>query len=104
MRTVYLYIVLEFIEGKSLDEIVHVGGIDFIEESLLNKWSFQLYDIFEYLHSQNPPIIYRDLKPQNIMCRPDGQLCLIDFGIARGAQGIEKRGHLFDGNSPDRFA
>lgn len=79
----YLYIVLEFIEGKSLDEIVHVGGIDFIEESLLNKWSFQLYDIFEYLHSQNPPIIYRDLKPQNIMCRPDGQLCLIDFGIAR---------------------
>jgi serine/threonine-protein kinase len=47
------------------------------------EWGIQLCDVFEYLHNRKPAIIYRDLKPGNIMLRPDGRICLIDFGTAR---------------------
>ena len=47
------------------------------------KWAKQLCDVLGYLHSQNPPIIYRDMKPANIMLKPDGNVVLIDFGTAR---------------------
>ena len=46
-------------------------------------WALQLCDVLEYLHGQNPPIIFRDLKPANIILRPDGRLELVDFGIAK---------------------
>ena len=46
-------------------------------------WAKQLCDVLGYLHSQNPPIIYRDMKPANIMLKPDGNITLIDFGTAR---------------------
>lgn len=83
----FLYLVLEYIEGKNLCSYINQNNTGFIEETLLEKWAFELYDIFEYLHSQKPPIIYRDLKPQNVMCRADGSLCLVDFGIARVHKG-----------------
>src|SRR6185369_17572349 len=50
---------------------------------LVLSWADQLCDVLGYLHRQNPPIIYRDLKPSNVMIRHDGRLTLIDFGIAR---------------------
>jgi serine/threonine protein kinase len=79
----YLYLVLEFVEGRDIAAIIQQGSDEYIKEQVIEKWAAQLYDIFQYLHRQTPPIIYRDLKPHNIMCRPDGSLCLIDFGIAR---------------------
>jgi len=79
----FYYLVTEFIEGTSLDrQISPLSGV-FLQEKVLNDWASQLYDIFTYLHSQDPPIIFRDLKPQNVMKDREGKLHLVDFGIAR---------------------
>ncbi|MHC9544878.1 MAG: serine/threonine protein kinase [Vulcanimicrobiota bacterium] len=79
----FYYLVTEFIEGSSLDrQISPISGV-FLQEKVLQDWAMQLYDIFIYLHSQNPPIIFRDLKPQNIVKDREGKLHLVDFGIAR---------------------
>jgi serine/threonine protein kinase len=83
----YYYMVLEFIEGKSLDKLVSRKAGAFLDEALVTEWAMQLYDIFEYLHSQNPPVIYRDLKPQNVILDSSGRLKLVDFGIARVFKG-----------------
>ena len=49
----------------------------------MTGWAMQLCDALSYLHSQNPPIIYRDMKPANVMLKPEGNIKIIDFGIAR---------------------
>lgn len=74
-------IVMDYIEGKSLSEILKIYGAQPQEKVIL--WSKQLCDVLEYLHTQNPPIIYRDMKPANVMLKPDGNVILIDFGAAR---------------------
>ncbi|MDQ7030538.1 MAG: protein kinase [Ardenticatenia bacterium] len=53
-------------------------------------WGIQLCDVLEYLHNHTPPIVFRDLKPSNIMLRPDGRLVLVDFGIAKHFQSAER--------------
>jgi serine/threonine protein kinase len=79
----FYYLVLEFVEGTSLDKLIAPMANVFLQERIVLDWALQLYGIFEYLHSQNPPIIYRDLKPQNIMKDAQGRIRLVDFGIAR---------------------
>lgn len=74
-------IVMDYIEGKSLSRILKTQGAQPQEKVIL--WSKQLCDVLEYLHTQNPPIIYRDMKPENVMLKPDGNVVLIDFGAAR---------------------
>lgn len=74
-------IVMDYIEGKSLKQIIGQFGPQ--DEKLVIAWGKQLCQVLDYLHSQNPPIIYRDMKPGNIILRPDGQVTLIDFGTAR---------------------
>lgn len=74
-------IVMEHIPGASLQDLVSKYGAQPLESVL--DWIIQLCDILSYLHRQNPPIIFRDIKPSNIMLRPDGKIKLIDFGIAR---------------------
>lgn len=74
-------IVMEYIQGVSLDKVLAEKGAQ--SEALVTKWAQQLCDVLEYLHSQRPPIIYRDMKPANIMLKPDGNVVLIDFGMAR---------------------
>ena len=74
-------IVMEFIEGTSLKDKLEAEGA-FPQDEVI-RWGRQLCNVLGYLHSQNPPIIYRDLKPANIMLRPDGNIELIDFGTAR---------------------
>ena len=76
-----IIIVMDYVEGRPLSDILVEQGT--IEEESVVEYAIQLCDVLDYLHSQNPPIIYRDLKPANIMLRPDGKITLIDFGTAR---------------------
>jgi serine/threonine protein kinase len=76
------FLVMEYIEGRTLEELLERNGSPFPERCVLG-WARQLCNVLEYLHSQQPPIIFRDLKPGNIMLRNDGRIKLIDFGIAR---------------------
>jgi len=76
-----IIIVMDYVEGRPLSDILTEEGT--IEEDKVADYAIQLCDVLDYLHSQKPPIIYRDLKPANIMLRPDGKITLIDFGTAR---------------------
>jgi serine/threonine protein kinase len=76
------YLVMEFVPGQTLDRMLAERGASFSEAEVLN-WAQQLCEVLAYLHTQNPPIIFRDLKPGNIMLTPQGQIKLIDFGIVR---------------------
>lgn len=79
-ETTYL-ILMDYIEGQTLRKIVDDQGAQKQEDVV--DWALQLCDVLDYLHNLDPPIIYRDMKPENIMLRPDGTVVLIDFGIAR---------------------
>jgi serine/threonine protein kinase/Tol biopolymer transport system component len=80
----YSYLVIDFIEGETLEERQQQSGGKPLPLHLVLDWGLQLCDVLDYLHQQEPAIIYRDLKPSNIMLRRrDGCLFLIDFGIAR---------------------
>jgi hypothetical protein len=76
------FLVMEFIDGKTLEELLEDNHGPFTERRVL-VWARQLCDVLEYLHTQDPPIIFRDLKPGNIMLTRAGRIKLIDFGIAR---------------------
>jgi serine/threonine protein kinase len=76
------YIAMEFVPGETLEDRLAGQGAPCGEQEV-RAWVAQLCDVLSYLHSQTPPIIFRDLKPANIMITPQGQLKLIDFGIAR---------------------
>jgi serine/threonine-protein kinase len=79
------YFVMEYIEGKTLEKILEeVKQGTFLPQERVIKWACQICDVLHYLHSKNPPIIYRDLKPSNVMEETKtGNIKLIDFGIAR---------------------
>lgn len=74
-------IIMDYIEGETLEKIISEYGAQ-PEETVIG-WAMQLCDALQYLHSQKPPIIYRDMKPANVMLNPEGNLKVIDFGIAR---------------------
>jgi hypothetical protein len=76
------YLVMELIEGQTLAEVLE-SSPDFLSVDTVIGWIRQLCDVLDYLHSRQPPIIFRDLKPLNIMLTNDGTIKLIDFGIAR---------------------
>lgn len=76
-----IYVVMDYIEGESLDKILSEYGAQ--PEELVVNWAKQLCDALSYLHSQKPSIIYRDMKPANVMLKPEGNIKIIDFGIAR---------------------
>jgi hypothetical protein len=73
---------MEFIEGESLQRKYKERGDKFLPADIL-PWMLQVLDILTYLHTQSPPIIFRDLKPSNIMITAGGKVKLVDFGIAR---------------------
>ncbi|NNJ09585.1 protein kinase [Chloroflexales bacterium ZM16-3] len=76
------YLVMEFVPGETLlDYCQRLGAPRPLDEVL--GWASQICDVLSYLHGQRPPVIFRDLKPANVMMTPAGTLKLIDFGIAR---------------------
>lgn len=76
-----LLVVMEYIEGTSLNRYIDQHGA--VEEARVIDWARQLCSVLDYMHSQKPAIIHNDIKPMNIMLKPDGKLVLIDFGVAR---------------------
>ncbi len=76
------YLVMEYVGGHNLeDELISKGRP--LEWQRVLGWGIALCDVLAYVHAQEPPIIYRDLKPANVMLTADGAIKLIDFGIAR---------------------
>ena len=76
-----LYVIMDYVEGHALESILETMGPQ--PEDAVADWAIQLCDVLEYLHQLDPPIIYRDMKPSNVMLRPNGSVSVIDFGIAR---------------------
>ncbi len=74
--------VMEFVPGQTLETRIHDANAPLLEQEVIG-YGIQLCRVLHYLHTLNPPIIYRDLKPSNIMITPEGVLKLIDFGVAR---------------------
>ncbi|MFL5627030.1 MAG: serine/threonine protein kinase [Ktedonobacteraceae bacterium] len=77
------YLVMDFIEGTTLEKHLETMPDGRLPVGEVLELGLLLCSVLEYLHSRQPPIIFRDLKPANIMLKPDGRIALIDFGIAR---------------------
>ena len=87
------YLVMDFIEGRTLSDVLEkegnvsgINGARGVPEVRARSWAQQLCSVLAYLHRQKPPIIFRDLKPSNIMVAEGDEIKLIDFGIARTFQ------------------
>lgn len=86
----FIYVVMDYVEGESLDKVLDEYGAQ--PQDVVIDWAKQICEALGYLHSQKPPIIYRDMKPANVMLKPEGNIKIIDFGIAREY----KEGNLAD--------
>jgi len=75
------FLVMDYVQGRNLESIISTYG-PFDSEGTV-EIAIQCCEVLEYLHEQDPPVIYRDLKPSNLMLTPEGEICFIDFGIAR---------------------
>ena len=76
-----IYVVMDYVEGRSLCAVLSAQGEPFAQDRVID-WGIQLCDVLAYLHGLQPALVYRDMKPSNVMLREDGSLRLIDFGIA----------------------
>ncbi len=79
------YLVMDFVEGEDLRERLERDDVVSEEESL--PWFLEICDALAYLHTRTPAILHRDIKPGNIKITPDGSAILVDFGLAKVADG-----------------
>jgi serine/threonine protein kinase len=80
------FLVMQLIPGEDLAQKLARNGRPFALGDVL-RWADQILDVLTYLHSRQPPIIHRDIKPQNLKLTPEGQIVLLDFGLAKGSVG-----------------
>jgi serine/threonine protein kinase len=80
-----MLLVMEYIEGEDLSEVLKRGDRPAIDDVV--SWTRELLDALDYLHSQDPPIIHRDIKPNNLKRTPRGNIVLLDFGLAKETSG-----------------
>src|ERR671926_1031853 len=91
------FLVMEYIPGEDLSQMLKArGGTGFPVKQVL-AWADQLLDALDYLHTQEPPVIHRDIKPQNLKLTPRGGIVLLDFGLAKGA--VSQQSHLTGASS-----
>lgn len=99
------FLVMQFIPGKDLEQLLderreHGQGAFMVSEVV--QWADHLLDALEYLHAQDPPIIHRDIKPQNLKLTPRGEVILLDFGLAKGViTNLNKSGQSIRGYTPN---
>jgi serine/threonine protein kinase len=77
------YLVMDLVDGEDLADRLARLPRGRVHENATREWIIQLCDVFEYLHNHQPPVIFRDLKPSNIMITSKNEVCLVDFGIAK---------------------
>jgi serine/threonine-protein kinase len=87
------YLVMKYISGGDLSSRLRSAPEGRIEERTITEWAIQIADVLDYLHNRPSTIVYRDLKPSNVMLDGNtGKVMLIDFGIARSINQIEEKG------------
>ena len=80
------FLIMEFIPGYDLAELLKLRGTPFPQSQVL-RWADELLKVLEYLHGQQPPILHRDIKPANLKLTKQGEIFLLDFGLAKGSLG-----------------
>ncbi|MCE1248639.1 MAG: protein kinase [Firmicutes bacterium] len=102
-----MYLVMEYVKGKDLSKLISDHPSHRIDVKVGLKWMRKVLEILRYLHNQNPPIIHRDIKPSNLMLTPEGEIFMLDFGIARTIS-PESASHTSVGTfgyaSPEQFS
>lgn len=97
-----IYLVLELVPGKDLETVLEEAGKP-IDELRIARWAIQICDVLSYLHEHKPEtIVFRDMKPSNVMVIGDDRIVLIDFGIARNLNRSDRKGTMIgtEGYSP----
>lgn len=92
------FLVMQFIPGKDLGRLLSDNGGPF-PVSVVARWADQLLAAVGYLHSITPPVLHRDIKPQNLKMTDRGEIVLLDFGLARGSLATVSRSALSTGSS-----
>lgn len=98
------FLVMQYIPGQDLEQLLaerRARGQGVFLTSQVLLWADQLLDALEYLHSQKPPIIHRDIKPQNLKLTPRGEVILLDFGLAKGVTAQPQDSQSIRGYTPN---
>ena len=89
----WLYLVMEYVEGITLEQFLKKNRK--VEPEQAISWGIKLTEVLGYLHSRKPPVLYRDLKPGNIMIKPGGELKLIDLGACmKSVESGKQKGYV----------